>query len=187
SLVTLHLRGFIELASQTPIFPISLLTLRELVVNGRVLANGLRLFDLISVPNIETLVLEDVKAHPLASIHKYIARSFPIAFQFLRTLRYVRCEFGADMDVHLLRATPSVSDLVLTVDKNMHLIRLLVNTDKQAAMYSCPPMWPNLRTLTLHTQGYAGHIVGGGGVPINEPSSTMTLLQDLVASRIALG
>ncbi|KAF8837264.1 hypothetical protein BDN67DRAFT_973188 [Paxillus ammoniavirescens] len=187
SLTNLHLRGFIELNSQTPISPIALPTLRELVVHGRVLANGLRLFDLISAPNIETLILEDVKAPALASVHKFIARSYPNAFQSLKALRYVGCEFGPDMDVHLLRATPAVSELVLSVDKNLHLVRLLVNSDKQAAMCGCPPMWPNLRTVTLHTQGYAGHVVGGAGVPVNEPSSTMALLQEFITCRNALG
>ncbi|KIK93273.1 hypothetical protein PAXRUDRAFT_145462 [Paxillus rubicundulus Ve08.2h10] len=186
-LTDLQLRGFIELNSQTPISPISLPTLRELVVHGRVLANGLRLFDLISAPNIETLILEDVKAPALASVHKFIARSYPNAFQSLKALRYVGCEFGPDMDVHLLRATPAVSELVLSVDKNMHLVRLLVNSDKQAAMCGCPPMWPNLRTVTLHTQGYAGHVVGGTAVPVNEPSSTMALLQEFVTCRNGLG
>ncbi|KAF8548144.1 hypothetical protein OG21DRAFT_1516627 [Imleria badia] len=187
SLKTLHLRGFVELIAQSPISPIPLPTLRELVVNGRTLGNGLRLFDLISAPNIDTLILEDVKAHPLAAIHKFIARSHPHAFQSLTKLCYVRCEFGPDMDVHLLRATPSVSELVLSVDKNMHLVRLLVNSDKQAAMYGCPPMWPGLRTLTLHTQGYTGHVVGVPGVPVNEPSPTMLLLQEFIACRNALG
>lgn len=186
SLKTLHLRGFVELISQTPISPVHLPMLRELVVNGRMLANGLRLFDLISAPNIDTLILEDVKAHSLVSIHKFIARSYPHAFQSLTKLRYIRCEFGPDMDVHLLRATPSVSDLVLSVDKNMHLVRLLVNSDKQAAMYGCPPMWPGLRTVTLHTQGYPGHAVGVAGVPLNEPSPTMLLLQELITCRNAL-
>ncbi|KAF8126994.1 hypothetical protein EV363DRAFT_1346824 [Boletus edulis] len=190
SLKTLHLRGFVELVSQIPILPIHLPTLRELVVNGRILANGLRLFDLISAPNIDTLILEDVKAHTLASIHKFIARSHPHAFQSLTHLRYVRCEFGPDLDVHLLRAMPSVTELVLSVDKHMHLVRLLVNSDKQAGMCGCPPMWPDLRAVTLHTQGYAahaGHAVGTPGVPVNEPSPTMHLLQEWVASRNALG
>ena len=187
SLKTLHLRAFVELVSQAPISPIHLPTLRELVVNGRMLASGLRLFDLISAPNIDTLILEDVKAHSLASIHKFIARSHPHAFQSLSQLRYVRCEFGPDMDVHLLRATPSVSEVVLSVDKNMHLIRLLVNSDKQAAMHECPPMWPALRTVTLHTQGYTGPAVGATGVPVNEPSPTMLLLQEFITCRLALG
>lgn len=187
SLKTLHLRGFVELVAQAPISPIALPTLRELVVNGRILANGLRLFDLISAPNIDTLILEDVKAHSLAAIHQFIAHSHPHAFQSLAKLRYVRCEFGPDMDVHLLRATPSISELVLSVDKNMHLIRLLVNSDKQAAMYGCSPMWPGLRTVTLHTQGYTGHAVGVPGVPVNEPSPTMLLLQEFIACRNALG
>lgn len=187
SLKVLHLRGFVELVAQAPISPIHLPTLRELVVNGRILANGLRLFDLISVPNIDTLILEDVKAPSLASIHKFIARSHPHAFQSLTKLRYVRCEFGPDMDVHLLRATPSVTELVLSVDKNMHLVRLLVNSDKQAAMYGCPPMWPGLCTVTLHTQGYAGHAVGAAGVPVNEPSTTMLLLQEFITCRNVLG
>lgn len=185
SLKMLHLRGFVELIAQAPISPIYLPTLQELVVNGRVLVNGLRLFDLISAPNIETLILEDVKAHSLASIHKFIARSHPHAFQSLTKLRYIRCEFGPDMDIHLLRATPSVSDLVLTVDRNMHLIRLLVNSDKQAGMCGCPPMWPGLRTVTLHTQGYGshGHIIGAPGIPVNEPSPTMHLLQEFITCR----
>lgn len=188
SLKMLHLRGFVELIAQAPMSQIHLPMLRELVVNGRVLANGLRLFDLISAPNIETLILEDVKAHSLASIHKFIARSYPHAFQSLTKLHYVRCEFGPDMDVHLLRATPSVSDLVLSVDKNMHLIRLLVNSDKQAAMYGCPPMWPDLRTVTLHTQSYAGHgqALGAVGIPVNEPSPTMLLLQEFITCRNVL-
>lgn len=187
SLSTLHLRGFIELASQTPVFPVHLPHLRELVVNGRVLANGLRLFDIISVPNVEILVLEDLKAHPLSWIHRHIACAYPHAFQSLHTLRYIRCDFGGtDMDVHFLRATPAVSDLVLSVDRYMRLIRLLTNSDKQAAVCGCPPMWPNLRTITLHTQGYAGNVVGTG-VPLNEPSPTMALLQEFVACRNILG
>ncbi|KAI6033317.1 hypothetical protein EDC04DRAFT_2214556 [Pisolithus marmoratus] len=187
SLSTLHLRGFIELASQTPVFPVHLFQLRELVVNGRVLANGLRLFDIISAPNLEVLVLEDVKAHPLTWIHRYIACAYPHAFQSLHTLRYIRCEFGgADMDVHFLRATPAVSDLVLSVDRYMRLIRLLTNSDKQAAVCGCSPMWPNLRTITLHTQGYTGNVVGTG-VPLNEPSPTMALIQEFVACRNILG
>ncbi|KAH0832955.1 hypothetical protein J3R83DRAFT_11930 [Lanmaoa asiatica] len=188
SLKALHLRGFVELIAQASVSPIHLPTLRELVVNGRILTNGLRLFDLISAPNIDTLILEDVKMHSLASIHKFIARSHPHAFQSLTKLRYVRCEFGPDMDVHLLRATPGVSELVLSVDKNMHLIRLLVNSDKQAAMYGCPPMWPDLRNVTLHTQGYMGHaVIGAVGVPVNEPSPTMLLLQEFITGRNVLG
>lgn len=187
SLKTLHLRGFVELIAQAPIFPIPLPTLRELVVNGRILANGLHLFDLISAPNIDMLILEDVKGHSLASIHKFIARSHPHAFQSLTKLRYVRCELGPDMDVHFLRATPGISELVLSVDKNMHLVRLLVNSDKQATMYGCPPMWPGLRAVTLHTQGYTGYVVGVPGVPVNEPSPTMHLLQEFIACRNALG
>ncbi|KAG6331763.1 hypothetical protein ID866_7324 [Astraeus odoratus] len=187
-LTTLHLRGFIELGSQTPVYPVPLPQLRELVVNGRVLGNGLRLFDLISTPNLEVLILEDVKAHALAWIHRYIACSYPHAFQALRTIRYIRCDFGgADMDVHFLRATPSVSELVLSVDKHMRLIRLLNNSDKQAAVCGCSPMWPNLRTITLHTQGYAGSVTVGTGVPLNEPSLTMALLQDFIACRNMLG
>ncbi|KAI9568280.1 hypothetical protein HD554DRAFT_1994104, partial [Boletus coccyginus] len=186
SLKTLHLRGFVELIAQVPTSPISLPTLRELVVNGRILANGLHLFDLISAPNIDTLILEDVKGNSLASIHKFIARSHPHAFQSLTKLRYVRCELGPDMDVHFLRATPGISELVLTVDKNMHLVRLLVNSDKQAAMYGCPPMWPGLRTVTLHTQAHAGYVVIPG-VPVNEPSPTMLVLQEFIACRNALG
>ncbi|KIJ67099.1 hypothetical protein HYDPIDRAFT_48176, partial [Hydnomerulius pinastri MD-312] len=196
SLTTLHLKGFVSGFHEEPgSAPVVLPALRELLVHGNALihgfnppfANGLRLFDLISAPNIETLVLEDVKSPALASIHKFIARSYPNAFQSLGTLRYVRCEFGPDMDVHLLRAMPAVTDLVLSVDKNMHLVRLLVNSDKQAAMYSCPPMWPNLRTLTLHTQGYTGHVVGAAGVPVNEPSPTMALLQEFITCRNSLG
>ncbi|KAI6108305.1 hypothetical protein F5141DRAFT_1122291 [Pisolithus sp. B1] len=187
SLSTLHLRGFVELASQTPVFPVHLPHLRELVVNGRILANGLRLFDIISVPNVEILVLEDLKAHALTWIHRHIACAYPHAFQSLHTLRYIRCDFGGtDMDVHLLRATPAVSDLVLSVDRYMRLIRLLTNSDKQAAVCGCSPMWPNLRTITLHTQGYAGNVVGTG-VPLNEPSPTMALLQEFVACRNILG
>ncbi|KAL4064551.1 hypothetical protein J3A83DRAFT_629349 [Scleroderma citrinum] len=187
-LTTLHLRGFIELGSQTPVYPVLLPHLRELVVNGRMLINGVRLFDLISAPNLETLILEDVKAHALVWIHRYIACSYPHAFQELRTLRYIRCDFGGvDMDVHFLRATPALSDLVLSVDRHMRLIRLLNNSDKQAAVCGCPPMWPNLRTITLHTQGYAGSVTVGAGVPLNEPSPTMALLQEFVAGRNMLG
>ncbi|KAG9314914.1 hypothetical protein JVU11DRAFT_4022 [Chiua virens] len=183
SLKSLHLRGFVELIAQASILPIPLPSLRELVVNGRVLANGLHLFDLISAPNIDTLILEDVKAQSLVSIHKFIAHAYPHAFQSLTKLRYIRCEFGPDLDVHLLRATPSVAELVLSVDKNMHLLRLLVNCDKQAAMYGCSPMWLRLRTVTLHTQGYTGRAVGAAGVPVNEPSPTMLLLQEFIACR----
>ncbi|KAL4064983.1 hypothetical protein V8B97DRAFT_1167967 [Scleroderma yunnanense] len=168
-LTTLHLRGFIELGSQTPVYPVLLPHLRELVVNGRMLINGVRLFDLISAPNLETLILEDVKAHALVWIHRYIACSYPHAFQELRTLRYIRCDFGGvDMDVHFLRATPALSDLVLSVDRHMRLIRLLNNSDKQAA-------------------GYAGSVTVGAGVPLNEPSPTMALLQEFVAGRNMLG
>ncbi|KIM52242.1 hypothetical protein SCLCIDRAFT_1223925 [Scleroderma citrinum Foug A] len=184
SLTTLHLRGFIELGSQTPVYPVLLPHLRELVVNGRMLGNGLRLFDLISTPNLETLVLEDVKAHALVWIHRYIASSYPHAFQGLHTLRYIRCDFGGvDMDVHFLRATPAITDLVLSVDRHMRLIRLLNNSDKQALVCGCSPMWPNLRKITLHTQGYAGNVTVGAGVPLNEPSPTMALLQEFVACR----
>ena len=188
SLTTLHLRGFIELGSPTPVYPVHLPHLRELVVNGRILANGLRLFDLVSAPNLETLVLEDVKTHGLVWIHRYIACSYPHAFQELRTIRYVRCDFGGvDMDVHFLRATPAVTELVLSVDRHMRLIRLLTNSDKQALVCGCSPMWPNLRKITLHTQGYAGNVTVGAGVPLNEPSPTMALLQEFVACRNMLG
>jgi hypothetical protein len=90
------------------------------------------------------------------------------------------------MDIHFLRATPGISQLLVPVDKTNYLIRMLVNSDKQAAIHGCAPLWPELRTVTLHT-GYFAQVVGAGGVPDDEPSPTMNLLQELVTGRKMLG
>ncbi|OAX40187.1 hypothetical protein K503DRAFT_737976 [Rhizopogon vinicolor AM-OR11-026] len=187
SLHTLHLKSAIELNSPTPVPLIHLPSLKELAVHGLAVATGLRIFDVISAPNIESLYLVDMKCYAVSAMHKFIARSYPDAFQSLRVLRYVRCEFCEDMDVHFLRATPRISELLVPVDKTNFLIRMLVNSDKQAAIHGCAPLWSELRTITLHTPGYCAQLVGANGVPINEPSPTMKLLQELVTGRKMLG
>lgn len=186
SLHTLHLKSAIELSGPTPVPLIHLPTLRELAVHGLAVATGLRIFDVISAPNIESLYLVDMKCYAVSAFHTFIARSYPDAFQSLRVLRYVRCEFSEDMDVHFLRATPRISELLLAVDKTNYLIRMLVNSDKQASIHDCTPMWPELRTITLHTPGYCPQLVGNG-VATNELSPAMNLLQQLVTGRKALG
>jgi hypothetical protein len=183
SLHTLHLKSAVELNNSTPVPVIHLPSLRELAVHGLALATGLRVFDVISTPNIESLYLVDMKSCAVSAIHKFIAQSYPDAFQSLRVLRYVRCEFSEDMDVHFLRATPGISELLVPVDKTNYLIRMLVNSDKQAAIHGCAPLWPELRTITLHTPGYSPQFVGANGVAINESSPTMNLLQELVTGR----
>ncbi|KAG0694799.1 hypothetical protein DFH29DRAFT_301193 [Suillus ampliporus] len=182
SLHTLHMKSAIELNS--PALPlIRLPSLKELVVHGLAVSKGLRIFDVISAPNIRSLYLVDMNCSAISAMHKFMARSYPDAFQSLRVLRYVRCEFSEDMDIHFLRATPGISELLIPVDKTNYLIRMLVNSDKQAAIHGCKPLWPKLRTISLHTPGYCAHVAGAGGVPENEPSPTMNLLQELVTGR----
>jgi len=187
SLHTLHLKSAIELSSSAPVPVIHLPSLRELAVHGLAMATGSRIFDIICAPNIDSLYLVDMRYFAVSAIHKSITQSSPNAFQSLRVLRYVRCEFSEDMDVYFLRATPGISELLLPVDKTNYLVRMLVNSDKQAAIHECTPLWPALHTITLHTPGYCVRLVGAGGVPINESSPTMTLLQELVTGRKRLG
>jgi hypothetical protein len=186
SLRTLHMKSAIELNSATPVPLIRLPSLRELVVYGLAVSTGIRIFDVISTPNIESLYLVDMNCSAISAIHRFITRSYPDAFQSLRVLRYIKCEFSEDMDIHFLRATPGISQLLVPVDKTNYLIRMLVNSDKQAAIHGCAPLWPELRTVTLHT-GYCAQVVGAGGVPDDEPSPTMNLLQELVTGRKMLG
>ncbi|KAI6115603.1 hypothetical protein EV401DRAFT_1975376 [Pisolithus croceorrhizus] len=109
-----------------------------------------------------------LKAHALTWIHRHIACAYPHAFQSLAhtTIYSVRFSGVRTWTYTFLRATPAVSDLVLSVDRYMRLIRLLTNSDKQAA-------------------GYAGNVVGTG-VPLNEPSPTMALLQEFVRIPISV-
>lgn len=187
SLRRLHVKSAIELNSVTPVPLIFLPSLGELVVHGLAVSTGTRLFDVISTPNIESLYLVDMNCSAISAIHQFMTQSYPNAFQSLRVLRYIRCEFSEDMDIHFLRATPGISQLLIPVDKTNYLIRMLVNSDKQAAIHGCAPLWPELRTVTLHTPGYCAQVVGAGGVPGNEPSTTMNLLQELVIGRKILG
>ncbi|KAG1905305.1 uncharacterized protein F5891DRAFT_683982 [Suillus fuscotomentosus] len=183
----LHVKSAIELNNVAPIPPILLPSLRELVVHGLAVSTGIRIFDVISTPNIESLYLVDMNCSAISAIHRFMTQSYPDAFQSLQVLRYIKCEFSEDMDIHFLRATPGVSQLLVPVDKTNYLIRMLVNSDKQAAIHGCPPLWPELRTVTLHTHEYCAQVVGAGGVPDDEPSPTMNLLQELVTGRKVLG
>lgn len=187
SLRRLHVKSAIELNIATPVPLIRLPSLRELVVHGLAVSTGIRIFDVISTPNIESLYLVDMNCSAICAIHRFMTRSYPDAFQSLRVLRYIRCEFSEDMDIHFLRATPGISQLLIPVDKTNYLMRMLVNSDKQAAIHGCAPLWPELRTVTLHTSGYCAQVVGAGGVPDDEPSPTMNLLQELVTGRKMLG
>lgn len=187
SLRRLHVKSAIELKSAAPVPFIFLPSLGELVVHGLAMSTGIRIFDVISAPNIENLYLVDMNCSAISAIHRFMIQSYPNAFQSLRVLRYIRCEFSEDMDIHFLHATPGISQLLIPVDKTNFLIRMLVNSDKQAAIHGCAPLWPELRTVTLHTPGYCAPVVGAGGVPGNEPSTTMILLQELVTGRKILG
>lgn len=188
SLRRLHVKSAIELNSATLVPPICLPLLSELVVHGLAVSTGIRMFDVISTPNIESLYLVDMNCSAISAIHRFMTQSYPKAFQSLRTLRYIRCEFSEDVDIHFLRATPDISELLIPVDKTNYLIRMLVNSDKQAAIHGCAPLWPKLRTVTLHTPGYyCAQVAGAGGVPDDEPSPTMNLLQELVTGRKMLG
>ncbi|KAG1733645.1 uncharacterized protein EDB91DRAFT_635901 [Suillus paluster] len=184
SLHTLHLKSAIELNSPTPISLINLPSLKELAVHGLAVSKGLRIFDIISAPNIKNLYLVDMNWFAVSAIHKFMIQSYPDAFQSLRVLRYIRCGFNEDMDIHFLRATPGISELLIPVDKTNYLIRMLVNSDKQAAIHGCKPLWPKLRTIILHTPEYSAQ---PAGAPDNEPSPTMNLLQQLVTGRKVLG
>lgn len=150
TLTTLHLRGYISGFHQEPgSTPVELPALKELLVCGNTLNHGFNVFRNISTPAIRTLSLINVKRQGLSSIHKFIARTSPEHFQHLHTLRYINCEIDDDLDVYLPHATSALTELVVSVKHHAHLLRLLLNSDRQAALHGVPPLWRNLRTLTL--------------------------------------
>ncbi|KAH7928234.1 hypothetical protein BV22DRAFT_1059259 [Leucogyrophana mollusca] len=192
SLTTLHLNGFIRGRgnSSDPITaPVELLALRELKIDGNIFRTGFRLFESISTPNIEIFSLVGVKQQELASIHKFIANSSPEHFQRLRSLEYLDCDFENDLDIYLPHATPALREISLSVDLRMPLLRLLLNSDKQAVLFDTPALWSNLQVIKLQGRMPWGQESDDEGSGDEDDSASLipTLLLGIVSHRRRLG
>ncbi|KAH7907015.1 hypothetical protein BJ138DRAFT_1070830 [Hygrophoropsis aurantiaca] len=154
SLSCLHLMGFIlgnNRADDFPAAPFELPSLRELLIHGNAVSTGFSFFETVSTPNIEVLSLENLRQNSLSFIHKFIA-SCPENFQRLRALQYLHCEFGDDLDIYLPHATPALTELSVSADVRLPLLRLLLNSDKQAVLLGTPALWSNLRVIKLQAR-----------------------------------
>lgn len=189
TLSTLHLRGYISGFHQEPgSAPVELPALKELVVHANSLNHGFNVFRNISTPAIKSLSLVNVRRQGLSSIHKFIARTSPEHFQHLDTLRYINCHIDDDLDVYLPHATSALTELALSVNHHTHPLRLLLNSDKQATLHGVPPLWPNLRTLTLHIPKLLDREREDmDSDEDDDPPPTMGLLLEVVQQRRAVG
>lgn len=186
---TLHLRGYISGFHQEPgSAPIELPALKELLVHGHSLSHGFNVFRNILTPAIKSLSLVDVRRQGLSSIHKFIARTSPEHFQHLHTLRYINCDIDDDLDVYLPHATSALSELAVSVGHHTRLLRLLLNSDKQATLHGVPPLWPNLRTLSLYIPSTLNvEAEDEDSDEEDDPPPTMGLLLEVVQQRSAVG
>ncbi|KAH7884538.1 hypothetical protein F5I97DRAFT_1467854 [Phlebopus sp. FC_14] len=151
SLTVLHLKGFVSGLHEEPgSAPIVLPAVEELLVHGNALVHGFNVFRNLSTPMIRTLTLVGVKRQALTSIHKFMARTGPEQFRELRTLHYLECGIDDDLDIYLPHATAALRHLSLTLGYHSPMMRLLLNSDKQASLQGTSPLWPNLRTLSVH-------------------------------------
>lgn len=151
TLTTLHLKGFVSGFHEEPgSVPVVLPALRELLVHGNALIHGFNVFRNISTPGIRTFTLFAVKRHALSSIHKFMTRICPEQFQGLRALNYIEGDMDDDLEIYLPHATSELTHLSVTIGHHSQLLRLLLNSDKQASLHGTAPLWPNLRTLSLH-------------------------------------
>ena len=186
---TLHLKGYISGFHDEPgSAPIELPALKELYVHGNSLNHGFNVFRNISTPAIKSLSLVDVKRQGLSSIHRFIARTSPEHFQHLHTLRYINCDIDDDLDVYLPYATSALTELAVSIGHHTRLLRLLLNSDKQAALHGVRPLWSNLRTLSLYVP--SSWQVDGDDIDSDEedgPPPTMGLILELVQQRSAMG
>lgn len=151
TLTTLHLKGFVSGFHEEPgSVPLVLPALRELLVHGNALIHGFNVFRNISTPGLRSLTLFAVKRHALSSIHKFMTRTRPEQFQGLRGLHYIEGDMDDDLEIYLPHATSELTHLSVTIGHHSQLLRLLLNSDKQASLHGTAPLWPNLRTLSLH-------------------------------------
>lgn len=189
TLTILHLKGFISGFHQEPgSAPVELPALKELLVYGNTLNHGFNVFRNISTPAITTLSLVNVRRQGLSSIHKFITRTSPEHFQHLRTLRYINCDIDDDLDVYLPHATSALTELAVSVKHHTHLLRLLLNSDRQAALHGVPPLWRNLHTLTLHvSKPLDREREDVDSDEEDDPPPTMGLLLEVVQERRAVG
>ncbi|EGN98918.1 hypothetical protein SERLA73DRAFT_181646, partial [Serpula lacrymans var. lacrymans S7.3] len=193
SLTTLHVTGSISGLERDFSGPtIELLSLQDLSLHGNIHGNipfnGSRVsgfFKLISVPNLQTLSLVDFNAAAVSSVSKHITESYPTHFQRLHSLQLSGCRIPSDVDLYLLRSTPAISNLSVPIDLRTSLMRLLLNSDKQALMLGTSPLWPELRTITLFTEVHRSHPDEGDDETGFSP--TMSILCDFLAGRSALG
>lgn len=151
TLTTLHLKGFVsEFHEELGSVPLVLPALRELLIHGNALNHGFNVFRNISTPGLRSLTLFAVKRPALPSIHKFMTRTCPEQFQGLRALHYIEGDMDDDLGIYLPHATLELTHLSVTIDHHSQLLRLLLNSDKQASLQGTDPLWPNLRTLSLY-------------------------------------
>jgi len=151
SLTILHLKGFVSGFHEEPgSAPIVLPVLRELMVHGNALIHGFNVFRNISAPSLRMFSLHSVKRQTLSSIHKFMTRTCRDQFRDLRSLHYIDCDMDDELDIYLPHATSALTHLSISLGNHVHLMNLLLNSDKQAALHRTPPLWPHLRTLTFH-------------------------------------
>ncbi|KAL4064984.1 hypothetical protein V8B97DRAFT_1984668 [Scleroderma yunnanense] len=151
SLTVLHLKGFVSGFHEEPgSAPIVLPVLRELMVHGNALIHGFNVFRNISAPSLRIFSLYGVQRQSLSSIHKFMTRTCPDQFHDLRSLHYIDCNMDDDLDIYLPHATSALTHLSVSLGSHVHLMRLLLNSDKQAALHRTSPLWPHLRTISFH-------------------------------------
>ncbi|KAG6331764.1 hypothetical protein ID866_7325 [Astraeus odoratus] len=150
SLTVLHLKGFVSGFHEEPgSAPVVLPALQELMVHGNALIHGFNVFRNISAPSLRFFRLYGVKRQALSSIHRFMTRTSPDQFHDLRSLQYIECSMDDDLDIYLPNATSALTHLSMTLGSHVHLMRLLLNSDKQAALHGTSPLWPHLRTLSF--------------------------------------
>ncbi|KAI6033316.1 hypothetical protein EDC04DRAFT_2706424 [Pisolithus marmoratus] len=151
SLTVLYLKGFVSGFHEEPgSAPVVLPALRELVVHGNAMIHGFNVFRNISAPSLQFFTLYSLKPQALSSIHKFMTRTSPGQFHGLRSLHYIECDMDDDLDIYLPHATSALTHLSVSLGSHTHLMRLLSNSDKQAALHRTTPLWPCLNTLTFH-------------------------------------
>ncbi|KAG9314915.1 hypothetical protein JVU11DRAFT_4023 [Chiua virens] len=151
TLTTLHLKGFVSGFHEEPgSVPVILPAVRDLLIHGDALAHGFNVFRNISTPGIRSFTLYAVKRPAISSIHKFMTRICPEQFQGLRALHYIEGDMDDDLEIYLPHVTSELTHLSVTIGRHSQLLRLLLNSDKQASLHGTAPLWPNLRTLSLH-------------------------------------
>lgn len=156
SLTVLYLKGFVSGFHEEPgSAPVVLPALRELVVHGHAMIHGFNVFRNISAPSLRFFTLYALKRQALSPIHKFMTRTSPDQFRSLRSLHYIDCEMDDDLDIYLPHATSGLTHLSVSLGIHTHLMRLLSNSDKQAALHRTVPLWPRLRTLTFHVAAWS--------------------------------